>query len=303
MHGVYRQPRAIPAAGRYAAPVTFMTLRRAAHASPVAIALLIAANTIPLLGVLFWGWDLATIVALYWLENGVIGAFAIAKMATAEAEDPNPGSVSINGKAVPTARLRNPVTARVVLIPFFLMHYGMFWLVHGLFAVVFMPLMWSDMAELDGAQFASLGAILWAIPILVISHGASFLFNWWWGGERLTSTPSREMFAPYGRVVILHVTIVFGAFIVAFLGEPIGALVLLVALKTVADLASHLAERRKADGRAQDGGVTLMKMPGATIAFGSAPAMEAHVRASKQAGRPGTTPGSEPPQPPPPPGR
>jgi hypothetical protein len=250
-----------------------MTMRRAAHASPVAIALLVAANAIPLLGVLFWGWDLATIVALYWLENGVIGAFALAKMATAQAEDPNPGSVTVNGRAVPVAQLRNPVTARVVLMPFFVVHYGMFWLVHGLFAVVFMPVMWSDMAGGEEVQFASLGAILWAIPILVISHGASFLFNWWWGGERLTSTPSREMFAPYGRVVILHVTIVFGAFIVAFLGEPIGALLLLVGLKTVADLASHLAERSKADARAQSGGVTLMKMPGATVSFraGSGP--------------------------------
>ncbi|HEX5826731.1 MAG TPA: DUF6498-containing protein [Candidatus Limnocylindrales bacterium] len=277
-----------------------MTMRRAAHASPVAIALLVAANAIPLLGVLFWGWDLATIVALYWLENGVIGAFALAKMATAQAEDPNPGSVTVNGRAVPVAQLRNPVTARVVLMPFFVVHYGMFWLVHGLFAVVFMPVMWSDMAGGEEVQFASLGAILWAIPILVISHGASFLFNWWWGGERLTSTPSREMFAPYGRVIILHVTIVFGAFIVAFLGEPIGALLLLVGLKTVADLASHLAERSKADARAQSGGVTLMKMPGATVSFraGSGPF------SPPQRPEPMSTSVSplEPPQPPPPPG-
>ena len=50
-----------------------MTLRRAAHASPVAIALLIVANLVPLVGVLCFGWDLTTLVALYWAENGVVG--------------------------------------------------------------------------------------------------------------------------------------------------------------------------------------------------------------------------------------
>ena len=39
----------------------------------------------PLVGVLFFGWDLATIVALYWLENGVVGRFALGRIATAEA--------------------------------------------------------------------------------------------------------------------------------------------------------------------------------------------------------------------------
>ena len=34
---------------------------------------LIAANVLPLLGVLFWDWDAFAIVALYWVENVVIG--------------------------------------------------------------------------------------------------------------------------------------------------------------------------------------------------------------------------------------
>jgi hypothetical protein len=57
------------------------------------------------------------------------------------------------------------------------------------------------------------------------------------------------MAAPYARVVILHVTIILGAFVVAFLGAPIGALIVLVALKTAFDLGLHLRERRRADAR------------------------------------------------------
>jgi hypothetical protein len=240
--------------------VDLLTLRRAAHASPVAIALLVVANLVPLAGVLFLGWELATIVALYWLENGVIGAFALARIGTAQGVDADPGSVTINGRAVPQAQLANPVTARVILMPFFVIHYGMFWLVHGVFVWFALPLMWEEMGAGTGSP--SLAAIAWAIPVLVLSHGASFLCNWWWGGERRTSTPSREMAAPYGRVMILHVTIVLGAFAVAAIGAPIGALVLMVALKTVADLAAHLAERERADLRARTAGVELTRTPG-----------------------------------------
>jgi hypothetical protein len=243
--------------------VTLLTLRRAAHASPVAIALLIVANLVPLVGVLFFGWSLTTIVALYWLENGVVGAFALARIATAEGVDEDPGSVSINGRQLSAAELRNPVTARVVLMPFFVMHYGMFWLVHGVFVWFALPTIWEEMGGATAGP--SLVACLWALPVLVLSHGASFVYNWWLGGERYTSSPSREMGAPYGRVVILHVTIVIGAFLVAFLGSPIWALVLLVSLKTVADLAAHLAERRRAGVRARADGVELYRAPGRTV--------------------------------------
>jgi hypothetical protein len=245
---------------RYAAAVNLLTLRRAAHASPIAIALLVVSNLVPLAGVLLWGWDLATIVALYWLENGVVGAFALAKIGSAQGVEPAPGPVIINGRPVPLGQLMNPMTARVVLMPFFAFHYGMFWLVHGVFVWFALPEIWAQMGAGTGSP--SLSTILWALPILVLSHGASFLFNWWWGGERRASTPSREMQAPYGRVVVLHITIVLGAFAVAALGAPIGALVIMVVLKTVADLGAHLAERERADVRARTGGVALTRNPG-----------------------------------------
>ena len=237
--------------------MNLLTLRRAAHASPVAIALLVVANLVPLAGVLFLDWDLATIVALYWVENGVIGAFALARMATAEGVDTDPGRMTINGRAVPRAQLENPATARLVLMPFFLVHYGMFWFVHGVFVWFGLPQMWAQMGAGTGPPHLS--TIAWAIPVLVLSHGASFLFNWLWGGERRTSSPAREMAAPYGRVIILHVTIVLGAFAVAAIGAPIGALVIMVVLKTVADLGAHLAERERADTRARTGGVALTR--------------------------------------------
>jgi hypothetical protein len=50
------------------------------------------------------------------------------------------------------------------------------------------------------------------------------------------------MVAPYGRLVILHLTILFGAFVSLAIGSPIGAIVVLVLLKTGLDLWLHLRE-------------------------------------------------------------
>ena len=53
------------------------------------------------------------------------------------------------------------------------------------------------------------------------------------------------MISVYGRVVVLHVTIVAGAGLVGAFGTPFAALVLLVGLKTVIDLVLHLREHRR----------------------------------------------------------
>ena len=52
------------------------------------------------------------------------------------------------------------------------------------------------------------------------------------------------MTQPYGRLVIMHLTILLGAFVSIFLGTPLGSLLVLVVLKTALDLAFHLRQHR-----------------------------------------------------------
>jgi len=42
---------------------------------------LLAANAVPIFGVLFLGWTVLPLVLIYWLENVVIGGFNVLKMA------------------------------------------------------------------------------------------------------------------------------------------------------------------------------------------------------------------------------
>ncbi len=53
------------------------------------------------------------------------------------------------------------------------------------------------------------------------------------------------MMAPYKRIVILHLTIIFGAGLTMFLGSPFWLLATLIVLKIVMDVRAHLQERKR----------------------------------------------------------
>ena len=81
---------------------------------PSALALLLA-NAVPLLGVVFSHWTVFSVVLLYWCENVVVGAFNVLRMLCAQPRNA-------------------PLWAgKLFLIPFFMVHYGMFTFVHGIF--------------------------------------------------------------------------------------------------------------------------------------------------------------------------
>ena len=85
-----------------------------------AVLVLIAMNLIPLVGVFWFGWDAATIVFLYWIENVVIGILNVIKMLTARGTSVRQGGKSSIGSAL-------------FLSGFFAFHYGFFCFGHYLF--------------------------------------------------------------------------------------------------------------------------------------------------------------------------
>ena len=217
-----------------------------------AVAALLVANAVPLIGVLFLGWNVWTILTIYWLENGVVGVFNVLKMARAE------GTLPVGSGVVATVNGR-PVagSGKAILIPFFIVHYGLFWVVHGIF-ILTLPMFMAfggggffDGGEPSdgGAGIASdPGAIAFVLLGLFISHGISYRLNYIGRGEYLRTSVARQMGAPYGRLVVLHITIILGGMAIAFTGAPEAAVLLLVVLKTALDLGLHLAEHREPGG-------------------------------------------------------
>jgi hypothetical protein len=77
------------------------------------------------------------------------------------------------------------------------------------------------------------------------SHAVSFWTNFLGRREYETRSIDQQMIAPYGRVIMLHLTLIFGGIAASLTGAPIGLLLVLVVLKTGLDLELHLREHRK----------------------------------------------------------
>ena len=87
--------------------------------------------------------------------------------------------------------------------------------------------------------------VVLAISLLAASHLFSFVKNFIIGGEYRRTHAAMLMMRPYGRIVALHITILFGAILTAIFGSPLALLIVLVVMKTGADLALHQLERQK----------------------------------------------------------
>jgi len=193
--------------------------------TPSLIALVLA-NLWPLVGVLFFHWTVFSVVLLFWLENVIVGVFNVGRMWMAGAPD-------VGGPAL-----------KVFLIPFFIVHYGIFTAVHGMFVFALFagPLGTNTFDPGHMGRMVVESGVVPAAVILAVSHGYSFAVNYLRSGEFRTATLQSLMTQPYTRVVVLHVAILFGGFVIMALGAPAAALALLVALKIGIDATAHLRE-------------------------------------------------------------
>ncbi len=215
---------------------------------------LVAGNLLPLLGVMFFDWSVMEILWIYWAESAIIGVLNLIAMALAI-------SHSKSGVFQPLA-----LFAMIPLGAFFCAHFGGFMAGHAVF-LSFMPAIAAsvsgDAAGLIGAESVTtlLGcgpdaAVCGASQIigspiaigvagLIGSHGVSFFVHFIRGREFYT-TGAMDLFAkPYGRIIVMHLTIIFGAFALAgfaflFPGQGIATVAgVWVLLKIIVDLRAH----------------------------------------------------------------
>ena len=212
----------IPVAPAAATPEVDVETEPSKPLSPAAALALIGANLVPLAGVLFGGWRLDQVMVLFWAESAVVAFYTIAKMA---------------------------IVARWLAIPaglFFLAHFGAFMAIHFLFIyeMFVRGVHAHGPAPAVGEALAGIFAPLWpALLALFLSHGVSFAANFLGRTEHRGMGLKDLMAAPYQRVVLMQVTLIFGGFVTLALHDPRPALALLVGLKIAADFYSHRRER------------------------------------------------------------
>ena len=187
---------------------------------------LLLANLVPLVGVVGLGWDLGEVMVLFWAESGIIGFYSLLRLCYVAG------------------------WTAVVLGPFFLAHFGGFMAGHFIFIyALFIQGVESDGTIAGGGEagvFETLTDVFVplspALVALFFSHGVSFFTNFLRRREYVGRNPSDQMKEPYKRVVVMHVTIIFGGWVILALGTPVWALILLLGLKTAVDLRAHRKE-------------------------------------------------------------
>ncbi|MEE4360674.1 MAG: DUF6498-containing protein [Pseudomonadales bacterium] len=206
---------------------------------------LILVNLLPVLGVLVWHWEVGSLLVLYWSENLIIGGFTLLKLI-----------------------VNRPVGGSFAAL-FFLIHYGGFCAVHGLFVLLLATD--TEPSFIDGApwpfflvfvqllvsvvrQVLAMAPPEWvlAFAALVLSHGLSLGLNYFGNGEYRGQTTQTLMRAPYGRIMVLHVALLAGGWAVLALGSPLPLLVVLVLLKLGLDVRLHRREHRRTTAAAAE---------------------------------------------------
>lgn len=206
-----------------------------AGASKLVGASLVVANLLPLWALYTGRMSTGDVFVVYWLENVAVWLLTIVKVATAGGGGDATTPLTLNGRPVDQVRSGGALAA------FFAFHYGLFTLVHGVFAL--------------GMAFRGPGRLhpdIWLLTGLVLlgSHAFSMVVHWFRGGERWRVSAGSAMFLPYPRMMVLHFAIIFGFGLVARAdaGDGLRATLpalLLVALKTVADLVLHRWQHRR----------------------------------------------------------
>lgn len=179
-------------------------------------------NLIPAVCVLFFGWSALFLLMLYWAENVVIGLVNVLRMAVAGFRE------GLGG-----------VLGSLFLIPFFVVHYGGFCAGHLVFVVLVSGGVFSGGDPIEILKQVWGQRWDYAVPLVAIAafHLTAFV-EWLRSGAWKTATLQNQMGEPYGRIIVMHLTLIGGAALVVSLGQPAAAVALLAVLKTIMETIS-----------------------------------------------------------------
>ena len=200
--------------------------------------MLVAMNLAPLAGVAFFAWDLLAVMLAFWIDGVAIGLFGIPRIALARRHDIVP--LTHDG-------YRSPA----YLAAEFAAIFGTLTLFHGIFIVILfgvvawyladlrLPLTIQEwLAMLPGPELAVAGLAA------LLTRGYDFLTQYLLPRAYETADAEREVRAPYGRLILTYFVVMASGGMVMSLNAPVGALALLVVLKTAVDLLGYMKRYR-----------------------------------------------------------
>jgi hypothetical protein len=242
--------------------------------SEASVWILIAVNLIPAIGVLFWDWSLYSVMILFWMETAIIGFFQILKIIRVMTIFSlflvpffcvHFGGFMLGHFIFITALFgpsgHHHLSMPWTVLPDLLFNQG-FWvpalalfLSHGFsfFSHDWNPPQTAPSQATNQPSIPStdyhpmqdwqseiqpIQAQVNGKPVTLSPQAQKVLM---WVANRAARPSGQDLMAePYKRVVVMHLTIIMGAFLSKILGTTKVVILLMIGLKIAADLLSHV---------------------------------------------------------------
>lgn len=193
----------------------------------------IIGNLIPLIGVLLFGWDLPSIVVMYWIETGVIGLVNVLRIRKSMAL--GRPTVDADG-SVERPIMRAAMSGSWLLALTWLLAYGIFWAILGPFVIQIANGGFYEGASQTGWSGASTGVVVWGTLSLAGGQVVAYVLDYVIRRRYLTVTSLELLRDPFVRILIILAMIAAGGVGIALIGSPVGFLAAMVVAKTIVEI-------------------------------------------------------------------
>ena len=182
---------------------------------------------VPATGYFGAGWSLGTLLLLYWLET-ILVTLVVAILILRHRSATRKAGHWNTAYSVTTSRGGRTSTrsGKTTFLKGFLGVMVPFTAAHGIFVAVFVFLVFPQ--ELGPAAHVSPGALAGGLVAIAAFLLAGLVFDLWGIADRPFSWVERMTHRAQGRMVVTHLTIIFGAGAMALLEAPLGFLVVFV---------------------------------------------------------------------------
>ena len=193
----------------------------------------IIGNLVPLIGVLLFGWDLPSIVVMYWIETGVVGLVNVLRIRRSMAL--GRPTVDADG-SVERPIVRAAMSGSWLLALMWLLAYGIFWAILAPFVIQIANGGFYEGASQTGWSGASAEVIAWGTVSLVGGQVVAYVLDYVIGRRYLTVTSLELLRDPFVRILVILATIAAGGVGIALIGSPVGFLAAMVVAKTIVEI-------------------------------------------------------------------